>query len=468
MIWLILILATALRLIKLDQSLWLDESINVLAARDLGLWQLITSYSIGDFHPPLYFAILWSWGHIFGFSEISVRMPSVILGVGTVFITYLLGKELFSKKAGLIAALLLSLGPLHVYYSGEARMYSLAAFSVSLSFYFFIMLLKSKKYFYYYVLSVLLVLYSDYLPYLAFFSQGVYLVLFEREQVKKFFVAYGVALLAFIPWLFIFPQQLINGQQTAINVPGWAKVVGGSNMKNVLLVFVKTLVGRVRLENIITYGLIVLPVAITYGYLILKAILYDKKTYLIVLWFILPIGLAFITSFFIPVLSYFRMLFVLPALYILAAKGLEHIDKNWSRILLGGLIIFSSGCLVAYYFNPQFQRENWKGLTTFLKNNSDLQTLTLFEDTNFPAPYKYYQQPINALGALNKFPADTISDSKNIDFNKYRKIYLVDYLVEIADPNRIADKNLTNKGWKVVDVHDFNGVGLVYEYTRQN
>src|SRR3989344_1036722 len=258
MIWLILVVATILRIIILNQSLWLDESINVLAAQDLGFWNFVTGYPIGDFHPPLYFALLWVWGHIFGFSEISVRMPSVILGVTTVFITYLIGKELFSKKVGLISALLLSLGPLHVYYSQEARMYSLATFSVTLSFYFFVKNLKDNKYFWWYVLSLLFVFYSDYLPYLVIFSQLVYSLFFERKQVKRVFLGILVAFIGLIPWLLVFPQQLLNGQQTAINVPGWAKVVGGSNIKNVLLVFIKTLVGRVSLIDKVAYALLVL------------------------------------------------------------------------------------------------------------------------------------------------------------------------------------------------------------------
>lgn len=467
MIWFILILGTILRVINLNQSLWLDESINVLAASELGFWHFVTGYPIGDFHPPLYFAILWIWGHIFGFSEISVRIPSVILGVATIYLTFLTGKELFNKKVGLIASLLLSLGPLHVYYSQEARMYSLAAFSVTLSFYLFIKFLKEKKYFWWYVISVLLILYSDYLPYLAVLTQGIYLVIFERQVIVRFLLAYGMALIGFLPWAFIFPEQLANGRQTAVNVPGWAKVVGGSNIKNILLVFIKTLVGRVRIDNTLLYGLTILPVALIYGFLTLKAIFKDKKTYLLVLWFGIPVGLSFLISFFIPVLSYFRMVFVLPAFYLLAAKGLDVTQQKWSKILIIILTSFSIACLLAYYTNPKFQREDWKGLTNFLSSNSTDQTLTLFEDGNFPAPYKYYSQPINAMGALNKFPAGSLADLKEIDTSDLNKIYLVDYLVEIADPNRLVDQKLVIEGWRVTKVYDFSGVGLVYEYRKE-
>ena len=127
MIWLILFLALFFRFINLNQSLWWDEAINVVYAQTSDFWWFITKYPVGDFHPPGWFAILWVWGHLFGFSEIMVRMPSVILGAATVGLTFLLGKELFNRRVGFLSAFLLAIAPLHVYYSQEARMYVLAA-----------------------------------------------------------------------------------------------------------------------------------------------------------------------------------------------------------------------------------------------------------------------------------------------------------------------------------------------------
>ena len=94
----LLLTAIFLRLINLNQSLWLDEAINVVYARSNYFWWFVSEYPIGDFHPPGYFAMLWLWGQAFGFSEISVRIPSVIFGVLTVYLTFLIGRNLFSSK----------------------------------------------------------------------------------------------------------------------------------------------------------------------------------------------------------------------------------------------------------------------------------------------------------------------------------------------------------------------------------
>src|SRR5437868_983151 len=112
MIWVILAVATLLRSISLNQSLWLDEGINVLATTQFSFLGMITEYAKADFHPPLFFMILWPWTKIFGISEIAVMIPYVILRVITIYITYLIGKKIHSQRLGLIAGFLLAINPL--------------------------------------------------------------------------------------------------------------------------------------------------------------------------------------------------------------------------------------------------------------------------------------------------------------------------------------------------------------------
>src|SRR4030067_2156597 len=146
MIALILAAGLILRLFKLDQSLWLDEAINVTFVKNLNLKSLIFDYSVGDFHPPFYHILLRGWVLLFGTSEIAVRMPSVILGLATIYVVYLITKKLFENKTALISATLIATSPLHIYYSQEARMYMLAAFFATLSVYFFVSILKTDRF----------------------------------------------------------------------------------------------------------------------------------------------------------------------------------------------------------------------------------------------------------------------------------------------------------------------------------
>ena len=142
MIVLALILGLILRLINLNQSLWLDEGISVMNSSTQGFKELFFNFSLGDFHPPLYYLLLKGWTIFFKSSEVAVRIPSVILGLGVIFITYKIAQQLFDKKTGLIAAILMATAPLAIYYSQEARMYMLASFLASLSVYYFILIKK--------------------------------------------------------------------------------------------------------------------------------------------------------------------------------------------------------------------------------------------------------------------------------------------------------------------------------------
>src|SRR5258708_10601166 len=300
MIYLILVLSLLLRGVSLNQSLWWDEAINVVSAKNLNFLDFLIKYPIGDFHPPGFFTILWVWVRIFGSSEIAVRVPSVILGVCTVYLTYLLGKKLFSNEIGLLASLFLAVSPLHIYYSQEARMYSLSAFAVCLSFYFYTKLLKKEKFSSIgYTFSLFLVLSSDYMAYLAIPVQILY-ALFYKKEFKRTFLANASATVLFSAWLFVFKNQLKQGLMASKLLPGWSAVVGGLSLKNVALTIVKPFIGHISIDNKIIYGslgLVIILSLIIFSFKVLKR----NFSLLIFGWLIIPTILALVISMFIPV-----------------------------------------------------------------------------------------------------------------------------------------------------------------------
>ncbi len=120
----VLALAAGLRFYRLgEQSLWADEGNSAaLAARGLAR---IAQDAAADIHPPLYYWLLHFWVQLFGTNEAALRSLSAIIGVGLVYVIYLLGRRLQSEQVGLAAALVAAINPLQVYYAQEARMYIL-------------------------------------------------------------------------------------------------------------------------------------------------------------------------------------------------------------------------------------------------------------------------------------------------------------------------------------------------------
>ncbi len=121
-----ILLALALRILRLDfQPLWWDEGYSVwFATHPLAQMAALTAQ---DIHPPLYYALLHGWIGLLGAGPVALRLFSVLLGIVTIPVIYRTGLRLLSRRAALLAAFLLAISPLHVYYSQEVRMYGLVA-----------------------------------------------------------------------------------------------------------------------------------------------------------------------------------------------------------------------------------------------------------------------------------------------------------------------------------------------------
>jgi len=120
----ILLVAFALRTFQLNaQSLWYDEGLSVHLA-SLSLPDTLAQSAITD-HPPLHALTLNLWMRLAGSSEFSARFASVFFGTLAVALTYTLGKRVGGKRVGALAAGLMSIAPMAVWYGQEARGYSL-------------------------------------------------------------------------------------------------------------------------------------------------------------------------------------------------------------------------------------------------------------------------------------------------------------------------------------------------------
>src|SRR3712207_5330908 len=125
--------AAALRFATLDlQSFWVDEGATVhLLRSDFG--GMLDGLTVTEKTPPLYYLLAWLWTRPFGTGEIGVRSLSALIGVLTVPAAFALARELVSERAALIAAALVAVNPLLVWYSQEARAYALLVLLATLA-----------------------------------------------------------------------------------------------------------------------------------------------------------------------------------------------------------------------------------------------------------------------------------------------------------------------------------------------
>ena len=138
----LLLLGFWLRVHNLDAfSFWTDEGLTPArsgypVAQILRNEIVIQGYVSTDTHPPLYYLIIHVTRQLFGLSDFTFRYPSVLFGVLLIPLLYQFGRRLVpsplgrglwrgSLPLGLLVALLTTVNPLQVYYSQEARMYTL-------------------------------------------------------------------------------------------------------------------------------------------------------------------------------------------------------------------------------------------------------------------------------------------------------------------------------------------------------
>jgi hypothetical protein len=126
-------LGAALRFWRLGhQSFWYDESVTVgLLHRSLG--GMLGALPHVEGTPPVYYCLAWAWTRVFGLGATGIRSLSAAAGVGLILCAYGIGSRLVSRRTGLVAAWLVACNPFLIWYSQEARAYSLLALTTGLA-----------------------------------------------------------------------------------------------------------------------------------------------------------------------------------------------------------------------------------------------------------------------------------------------------------------------------------------------
>ncbi|OGI29946.1 MAG: hypothetical protein A2287_05020 [Candidatus Melainabacteria bacterium RIFOXYA12_FULL_32_12] len=214
-LFLIILLGFFIRMTGLYKlgGFWVDESTSFYVANQSSPFEILNRLYNRDAHAPLYFILLHFWMKLFGIHDIIVRLFSVIPGLFIIPVSYLIGKEVLSRKTGFILALFVSINSFLIYYSQEVRFYSLTALLGALSVLFLIKTLKktSLKNYTGLILSNAAILYTFTIGFVFIFCEVIisliYLYWSKRENLKPFIYAQIVTFILFIPYVPILIQQ---------------------------------------------------------------------------------------------------------------------------------------------------------------------------------------------------------------------------------------------------------------------
>lgn len=138
------VLAALLRFATLDaQSFAHDESVTAGRVLDPNFIQMLKEVAGGESTPPLYYAMAWFWSKLFGTGEVGLRALSALIGTAVAPVAYALGAKLASRRVGVVLCALVAVNPMLVWFSQEARAYSLLVLASAASVLLFAYALES-------------------------------------------------------------------------------------------------------------------------------------------------------------------------------------------------------------------------------------------------------------------------------------------------------------------------------------
>lgn len=186
------------------QSYHHDEVITAARVIPGGFVDMLQQVKGSESNPPLYYVLAWGWAKAFGTGEVGLRSLSALLGAATVPVAYAIGRELASRRTGLVAAAFVAVSPMLIWYSQEARSYALLVFFGALSLLFFVRALRGRqgRDLALWALASALALCSHYFAVFAVAIEAAWLLVALRSEWRRVLPALGAVVavgLALLP-----------------------------------------------------------------------------------------------------------------------------------------------------------------------------------------------------------------------------------------------------------------------------
>jgi len=412
-------------------SLWLDEaSTYTYASLSLpGIWQATTA---GEFNPPLFYWIEHLMLSV-GNNEVILRFVPALLGVLTIPLIYLVGKEFIDRNVGIIAAAACAFSPFLIYYSQEARAYSMGLFFVAFATYYFLRALKTNETIHWVLFGILsaLAFWSHFYTLVVIGAMGLYALavkipefMHDIRALRPLVAAGAVFAVICLP-LIIVTIQLFTKRSAS------APTFGIQGVDIVVETF-RELSGS---SDIALYLFLILFVV---G--IVQALLLDKKKGIfLVSLTLLPFAISWILSYRIPMVP--RYLIILVPFYFigiaLAYKPVFSLISNrgvvYGFVALMVLLSVTSPFFTSYY--TQYTKEDWRGFSGQIHKLAQPGDLIVLVPGYIYQPFDYYYT--NVSDGTFEFYATTADQLAAISARKANNTvyYVVTGDISSADPS---------------------------------
>lgn len=485
----LILLAWGIRLYRLDvQSLWYDEGVTAtLAQRSLGE---LTAWTAHDIQPPLYYYGVWGWGQLAGWSAWSVRFVSVWWGVLTVPLLAVLAQRLTRQcTAAVVAALLAATHPLLVYYSQEARMYTMLVTLGILAGY---QLLRCRanpgwRQWALYLLVATPAVYTHYFAFFLLLALGLAFLIdrlsgqslataLRDRRLHAFLLTHLLLSLIYLAWIGALVGQLTSD---ASYWQGQLKV--WEALRSVALRFTsgETVLEATALSRLLIYGLLTLGALVVIAWQARRRLSLSKAPYAqadarwlllyLLCWFIIPLGCVLTLAAFVPKFNARYVLVALPGLLLLWSAGAAFLVQRTTDVtrslssqlrqgLRVGVALLSVGLMVWGFANANwhwftdaaFTKDQWRELASYVREQIAPDEAVILVSGHAWPIWDYYAPDLPAihLPDLQILDVNAVLDFANTGatlrnaLQGKRGVWLVNWQDEVVDPNGVTPRQL--------------------------
>ena len=331
----IMLVAAVLRLWKLGQIPFMhDEFSALLRTRFDNFHDFIQQGIMPDSHPIGVQLFLWGWVKLFGWSAFWVKLPFVLMGIGSIYLIYIIGRQWFNRKVGLFSAAFFAVSQFTIFYSQLARPYSAGLFFVLLmAVFWYKVVFGTKTTTKDYVGFALSAWACSLMQYFSIAQAGLIfltgLFFLPKERRKAYWLSGIAAVLLFAPTLPIFYQQLfVSG-----SIGGWL----AAPKSTFLLDFIQYTMNYSQLFMFAVGIVILLPLILGK-----RCRLRQPLRWAGIAWFVIIFAIAFIYSLKRePILQHSTLIFSYPFVIIVAFSlfGTRTLSP-WQTALVVTVILF--------------------------------------------------------------------------------------------------------------------------------
>lgn len=416
---LITIAGAALRLYNLGEAaFWLDEAATVYFA-SLDPSQIWSIFFVNEPNPPTFYLVEHYLVHLEP-QEFWMRIVPCLFGIASIPAIYYMGKTWVDEHTGLLMAALLAFSQFHIFYSQEARAYSIALFISLVG----LIIYKRgafgattndstrKSAVVWLLLGIIFAVgYYFHLYVVVLFGALIIVSIIKRANIISVVIGGVTWCIATLPLNFaataLFEHRLSEGLQYGVNAFEFPAAV------------------IQQFTGFSAYALVPLAILFVLG-------LYwciserDEGTALLFEWFVIGfvvMATSVALALYIPMLPRY-IIFLLPFFFMMVACGCNLIIKKAGRtslyIILIGFLVINAPALTGYY--NEHPKDDWRGAAGAVYNLTRPGDIIVVSPWYLGFPFMGYHDDV--LDQTATYTHTPLSDVKNIS-GKQDRVFFV-------------------------------------------